>query len=200
MTDKNLTSSQEKTRTALINAGLALILTQGYENITVTDITNYADYGRSTFYVYFKDKEDMAWQLLKYQADQLNAYIMNEVADLPSPKREWQAWYIMISQIDRQKEFFIKLDGELSYKLRQLQRQYLVENFEAHYRSGFYRIGMDLPPDVSARIIVGALLELLDYWLQKPDIGTPQDITNMLYRMVFHELSTPMVHAKTPPD
>lgn len=187
MPDKTLTPAQHKTYTALINAGLELILTQGYENITITDITTHADYGRSTFYLYFDDKDDMAWQLLKYQADQLDAYILDTVAEYLSPQREWQAWVIIFSQIDRQKEFFLKLDGELSVRLRMMQKQYLIQSFEKNLRSGFFRIGIDLPPDIASRFLVGTVLEILDYWLQNPDLGTPEDMASHMYRIVFHE-------------
>jgi len=187
MSDKDFTPAQQKTRNALLNAGLALILSHGYDNITVTDITNYADYGRSTFYLYFNDKEDMAWQLLKYQSDQLNQLLLSATQGLKSPQREWEGWRLMFATVDRQREFFNRLDGKLSQQLRMVQKQYLIEMFEENLASGYFRIGIDLPPDIGARFLVGTTLEIMEYWMRYPERGTAETMATMMYRIIFHE-------------
>ncbi|MEI4771454.1 TetR/AcrR family transcriptional regulator [Psychrobacillus sp. FJAT-51614] len=51
---------------------ISLIREKGYKNVTVTDIVGRADYNRSTFYLYFKDKEDLAEELVTEVLDELN--------------------------------------------------------------------------------------------------------------------------------
>jgi AcrR family transcriptional regulator len=48
-----------RTRELLRAALLALIMEKGYARITVQDIIDRADIGRSTFYAHFRDKEDL---------------------------------------------------------------------------------------------------------------------------------------------
>ena len=48
-----------KTRAALGNALLELLAERRFDQITVTDIVDRADVGRSTFYVHFADREDL---------------------------------------------------------------------------------------------------------------------------------------------
>lgn len=48
-----------RTRRNLGDALVALILRKGYEAITVQDIIDEADVGRSTFYMHYKGKEDL---------------------------------------------------------------------------------------------------------------------------------------------
>lgn len=48
-----------RTRELLRSALVALIMEKGYERITVQDIIDRADVGRSTFYAHFRDKEDL---------------------------------------------------------------------------------------------------------------------------------------------
>ncbi|WP_419959846.1 TetR/AcrR family transcriptional regulator [Psychrobacillus sp. BM2] len=43
---------------------IQLVKEKGYKNVTVTDIVEKADYNRSTFYLHFKDKEDLAEELV----------------------------------------------------------------------------------------------------------------------------------------
>ncbi len=60
-----------RTRGMLQEALLHLIVEKGYDDITVQDIIDRADVGRSTFYFHFMDKED----LLEWSINQLRAYI-----------------------------------------------------------------------------------------------------------------------------
>jgi AcrR family transcriptional regulator len=46
-----------RTRQALHEALIALVLDRGYEALTVQDILDRADVGRSTFYAHYRDKE-----------------------------------------------------------------------------------------------------------------------------------------------
>jgi AcrR family transcriptional regulator len=48
-----------RTRTALLDALLALMIEKGYEAVTVQDLIDRADVGRSTFYAHFTDKSDL---------------------------------------------------------------------------------------------------------------------------------------------
>src|SRR5512145_1813977 len=48
-----------RTKDMLRGALLALIKEKGYERITVQEIIDRADVGRSTFYAHFRDKEDL---------------------------------------------------------------------------------------------------------------------------------------------
>ena len=47
----------ERTQAALLASFVELLLTRGYEPVTVEDIVAHANVGRSTFYVHFKSKE-----------------------------------------------------------------------------------------------------------------------------------------------
>ncbi len=49
----------KKTRLAIREALVALMMQKGYEAIIVEDILERADVGRSTFYAHFADKEDV---------------------------------------------------------------------------------------------------------------------------------------------
>ncbi len=54
----------ERTRLALLNAFRALILERGYDRMTIRDIVEAADVGRSTFYEHFESKDDILRQSL----------------------------------------------------------------------------------------------------------------------------------------
>lgn len=49
----------ERTRVALLQAFIDLVLSQGYDSTTVDAVAARANVGRSTFYVHFRGKEDI---------------------------------------------------------------------------------------------------------------------------------------------
>ncbi|MEU8193460.1 TetR/AcrR family transcriptional regulator [Microbispora amethystogenes] len=53
-----------RTRKAVQQALIELVLEKGYEAVTVTDLINRADVGRSTFYAHFTDKQDVLFSNL----------------------------------------------------------------------------------------------------------------------------------------
>lgn len=55
---------QNRTKTHLKKALIDLIKKQGYHSVTVKDIVDYAAYNRSTFYVHYQDKIELAEDLL----------------------------------------------------------------------------------------------------------------------------------------
>lgn len=54
---------QKKTRQAIIDAFVKLLTKTSYEKVSVKDIIDAADVGRSTFYSHFETKDDLARQI-----------------------------------------------------------------------------------------------------------------------------------------
>ncbi|MCM3567321.1 TetR/AcrR family transcriptional regulator [Neobacillus mesonae] len=63
--EQNRTSGrQNRTKEHFKQALIDLIKEQGYHSITVKDIVDYASYNRSTFYIHYQDKIELAEELL----------------------------------------------------------------------------------------------------------------------------------------
>lgn len=60
-----------RTRKLLHSAFLELVIEKGYDKITIQDILDRADVGRSTFYVHFRDKEALLTASFDNMRDQL---------------------------------------------------------------------------------------------------------------------------------
>ena len=58
-----------QTQKKLQEAALELVLDGGYDRLSIQEITDRADLGRGTFYLYFKDKEDVIWSIIKEGID-----------------------------------------------------------------------------------------------------------------------------------
>lgn len=66
MNDEQLVTSQRRNRTKehLKSALIKLIKEKGYHSVSVKDIVDSSSYNRSTFYVHYQDKEELADELL----------------------------------------------------------------------------------------------------------------------------------------
>ena len=75
-----------RSRNLLFQALIALILEKGYDRITVQDILDRADVGRSTFYEHYRSKDDLllsATERLKSMIDQAMAMAPGAGASTP---------------------------------------------------------------------------------------------------------------------
>ena len=178
---------QIRTQNALLIAAIELILERGYDNVSVTAIADRANYGRSTFYVYFKDKAAITLAILQRQIDTLEADIAAAVLDLRFPEREARAWEMIFERALAQAAFFLQLRGDTSDGLRLAQQAYLIQSFEKGIASGFFQNPRPQQPvPLVARFLTGALQEVLDYWLQNPHLGTAQEMAARFVQMVYY--------------
>jgi AcrR family transcriptional regulator len=63
--DKKPDRRVERTRKLLRDSLIALILEKGYDAVTVQDITDRANLGRATFYLHYRDKDDLLLSMME---------------------------------------------------------------------------------------------------------------------------------------
>ena len=69
-----------RTRRQLRDALMALILERGYNMVTIEDITDRADLGRTTFYLHYRDKDELLIESLEAIAQDLKAQVEQQVS------------------------------------------------------------------------------------------------------------------------
>lgn len=188
---KELDRRTRRTRRSLREALFALILEKGYEAVTIEDITERADLGRTTFYLHYRDKEDLFLEAIDTIAAEL-------IARLPPPSH-WRvaepvenqpvvdAILIVFAHAAENGQLYrIILRGEggtrASGRLHEIISHTAIEIIEARVRSG------DLHPRIPVRVyasyFAGALLAMLTWWLEE-NMPYPPEETAEMFRDLF---------------
>jgi AcrR family transcriptional regulator len=165
----------------LSEALVELILERGWDSVTVQDVCERANVGRSTFYTHFADKEDLLVGGLAALGRFLRSQESARASDKPLAFARG-----LIEHVDEQRRLAKAMVGKRSGPIMQQRfRQLLVdlvrEDFEA-----LAPVGPRL--DATVRYVAGALFELLFWWLETRTQLTAADL-----EAHFHELTTPVL-------
>lgn len=177
--DRRVRKTKELLRTAL----LELIQEKGYDRITVQDILDRADVGRSTFYAHYRDKED----LLDRGFDDVRAALAAEssAAEGPTSKRtEFLGPMIVVFQhVDSHRHLWKPLvrkgGSELALRLLRENAESLLR---AHLRAQFPECRSDRFEQVLA-LTAGAFMGLLTWWIEN-DLPVPAEDAQAIFRQM----------------
>jgi len=169
----------QRTRQLLLQSLVALVLEKGYERITVQDIIDRANVGRSTFYFHFRDKEDLllsGFESLRELFDGFRSRILN--------KTSWEFGLVLFQHVQQQRLLYKALIGEQAGNIvfKHVQR-YLTVLLSGHFRSIWLENGDSIPLDIFVQYMVGAFLGMLTWWLDN-DLLYSAEQMNEFYRKV----------------
>lgn len=171
-----------RTQHALLHALMELAVERGYERVTVQDIIDRADVGRSTFYAHFRDKEDL---FLSGFEDELREMFGPAAAAVEADGVGAEAPSLRLFQhAARHGDLYQALarrGGAWPLVQRRMEKT-LAQVFEQRLR--------EIPPrelqvEVVARYLASGLLGLLSWWL---DDGMRLDA--VLMAQTFHTLAS----------
>ncbi len=177
-----------QTRQQLLGAATQLMQEKGYSSLTIKSITEQADLGYGTFYLHFKDLDDVVWSVIYQTAEEARIETEKKISGLPFPMREYQSWVYLFEFAAQTREGISQLFGRNgSATLLQRYQDYLATLHEENLRAGNYSAGLDLPPAFLAQFITGALVRLLVWWTETPNDYTPQHMADMLYQSIYRQ-------------
>jgi AcrR family transcriptional regulator len=157
-----------RTRKQLSEAFMALILEKGYDAVTIEEITERADLGRTTFYLHYKDKEDLLYNSLEAVFDDLvNQIDLQPIEELAQAGRTLSTMAFHHAAENAQL-YKIILSGQGGTAIDQRIREYIAQNatriMTTHYAQ--YMTDSPVPIEVIANYIASSLLGMITWWLE----------------------------------
>jgi len=172
-----------RTRTMLRDALVELILEKGYDAITIAEIAERADLARATFYLHFRDKEDLLATSLEELYDELVERTVSQgPLAMSSPTPSVFAFEHARQNADL---YRVLLRGQGVGVIVMRIREHLAGMLEAQLRLVMPKKGSPpVPVTVVANYLSGALLSLISWWLETDAPYSPEQMS-----LMFHQIS-----------
>ena len=170
----------ERTRRLLGEALTSLMLERRYADLTVQDILDRANIGRSTFYAHYWDKED----LLTSQIEGMLDALIRHMQDTPVAR---DALLPSLGLLRHVQDFYpVYLAQARGGKFDPVMRTFhlrLCAYVEERLR-GWGSLP-DMSVTVTAQAVVGAFLALLQWWLEAEMPLSPEALDTYFYQLVM---------------
>ena len=173
-----------RTRELLRNALLALIREKGYDRITVQDILDRADVGRSTFYADYRDKDD----LLDSGFDDIRAALAAETQASEHPPHGKIEFLQPLLTVFQHVEPYRDTWGPVTRKggsdmIAGILRRHVADLVDQHLRSQFPSSDQTRL-DPTTNYVVGACMGLLIWWLDNEHISSSAEEIHSTFRQL----------------
>ncbi|MBC7878379.1 MAG: TetR/AcrR family transcriptional regulator [Anaerolineales bacterium] len=182
MAKKVLDRRVERTRQLLQNALSELILEKEYEKVTVQDVIDRANVGRSTFYAHFEDKEQLLRSGFEPLRAQFEDFLSGAEFDMESP---WALSLTMFQQVQKQKGGYITLTH-----IQKFLYGYLLD----HLKSSLPKRNKNIPPELLAHYVVSSFIALMTWWIDN-DYPCSAEQMNKYFRQLVEPGTSAIMHA-----
>jgi AcrR family transcriptional regulator len=180
-----------RTRRQLREALMSLILEKGYDAVTVEDITSRADLGRTTFYLHYKDKEELLLESIDAIANDLKAQVdllgsaRGQTDGQPRPIH--MAFHHAAENADL---YRIILQGEGATKtatrLRRIISSGVIEFLQARAQNTTGGPSNPTMLQMVADYFASALLGYMTWWLEEGTPYPPDEMADRFLDLFFN--------------
>jgi AcrR family transcriptional regulator len=193
MREKKQDRRISRSRKLMHEALMSLIVERGYENVTVQDILDRADVGRSTFYAHYRDKDEL---LLSSFEHLRTLFEQQQQALLKSRHSGGNCDVNLILELFRHTgqhhELYKAIAGRQSGEMILKYLHRYLRNLIAAPLAEFVknRKSMPVPIDITIHYLVSSLLSLMTWWLDNNMPYSPEQMDQM-----FRTLTAPGIEA-----
>lgn len=176
--DKRVKRTQELLQAAL----LELIDEKGYDAVTIQDIVERAEVGRTTFYLHYRSKDDLFFSSHQKEIQHfgLGRFSKAELlADEPSPGLVVMFQY---AQTNRRMRALITLSKDGALIMRSA-RDFLAQHLEDNFREVFDEADSSVPFHLLANYLAGSMMGLMLWWVEQRAPYSAEDIARLYQRM-----------------
>lgn len=175
----------QRTREVLQKALIELINDQHYDDITIQDIVDRANVGRTTFYLHYNNKEELFSSchgniISEFHFGPFHPLSRDELLAADAPMGMIFAYKHLEEGRSRLNSVFQGRDGPLI--LRRI-RDMRAQEIEANLRAVFTEADSTIPFNMLANYLAGAQVALMQWWLEKRQPYAAENLAQTFHRL-----------------
>lgn len=172
-----------RTRQLLRDALVSLIPERGYDAISIQDIADRATINRTTFYLHYRDKNELLEEAF-YQLI-VKATPLPSLEGIPPQKEGLESIALIFRQISHHSDFFrILLNEESAPMFNTLVRRYITDvclKWVLALQPDDTRVLVD--PEIAINFLGSAYLGVVAWWLQDDMKQSPEEMAGHLMNL-----------------
>src|SRR5579871_2117613 len=169
---------------------------QDYQSISVKEILNRANIGRSTFYSHYQNKDEILLEakgMLETFLEKAGSPILSSGSKSSEKIIGFSLpWFEHIHQTKLWALYKVLLgprDGRIGRKLTEESLKELIsKRFKTEFKK--YEKPRDIPSDLLVQYLSGAFLAVLSWWYGQKNPATPQQVNTYFRALVLPALKT----------
>ena len=188
----------QRTLQALRTSLLELIKEKDYDEISIEEITERANVGRTTFYKHYKDKEDLLMEEFSatmYERAQalseipFSVWVPISEEDLQK-NMALQPLLLVFEHIHNNSELYNLLlnstnSSKIIERIRNVSTDAIVKFAEAKMETDPIPLLSEVPIEFFAAFFSGALISVVGWWIKEDMRHSPEEVTNMFRSLFF---------------
>ena len=176
-----------KTQDAIFNAFAVLINNKDYDDITIQDIIDESNIGRSTFYMHFKTKDELLSKISENIFNHVFSQTLTEEKSHDFSKSNIFDYKHLITHTlyhIRDEKDLIK--GIMSSKGNDV----FLKSFKAYLRNladsyfNNYRYSDNIPLELKKELLIDNFIVLIRYWINDGFMETPEKLTDYFVSLI----------------
>jgi len=180
--DERIRRTHERLGRALVE----LIQEKPIDDVTVQEVLDRATVGRSTFYLHFRDKNDLLMSQLETALEHMSTLLM--------VRREESGRVVAVTEIfehigGQNKIYRALVDACRLHDFYDLAQDYFARGIEKRLKE--VKRAKKIPPRelrARAHLIAGSLLALLRWWIDRGAKEAPAEMDKLFHRTVWEGL------------
>ena len=182
----------ERTRKLIQEALVSLILEKRYDKITVQDIIDRANVGRSTFYAHFQDKEDLlASNFANYTAQWETEQAETEPAASKESPHILHSLEFFLHANEAYEFHQAMFEGGGAEVMIETGRQHMMMDIQNHLQEMFGEDeNLPIPLPVITNFLAGGMLSVMVWWLKEKRPYPPETINEMFQQLAMRGMDS----------
>jgi AcrR family transcriptional regulator len=156
-----------RTEKMLRDALIATILEKGYDATLIQDITDRAGLRRATFYLHYRDKEELLLEMMRETVDELMAQTQISSDTILLPDAQRTSDYETFTYVQERADLYrAVLRGQRATQIINGIRDYMAECIRESCMKQQPQVDLPLPIEVVANYMAAVKLNMIIWWLE----------------------------------